>query len=215
MLAHFSQDPLLLQAFREGGDIHRRTAAALMNIFPEEVTPEMRSRAKAVNFGIIYGQQAFGLSRELNISVKEADKFIQLYFERYSKVKDYLERSKEEARRTGYARTMVGRERKITDIHNPNAQIRQAAERLAVNTPLQGSQADLIKIAMIAIDKRLKKEGLHSMMLLQIHDELVFEVPDTELEVMTALLKEEMEGAFSLSVPLTVEVNVGKNWKEC
>lgn len=215
LLAHFSQDPLLMEAFKSGGDIHRRTAAALLNIFPEEVTPEMRSRAKAVNFGIIYGQQAFGLSRELNISVKEADKFIQLYFERYSKVKEYLERSKEEARATGYARTMIGRERKIPDIHNPNPQIRQAVERLAINTPLQGSQADLIKIAMIAIDRRLKKEGLKSMMLLQIHDELMFEVPDKELETVKSLLKEEMEGAFSLSVPLTVEVNVGKNWKDC
>jgi len=215
LLAHFSQDPLLIEAFKSGGDIHRKTAAALMNIFPEEVTPEMRSRAKAVNFGIIYGQQAFGLSRELNISMKEADKFIQLYFERYSRVKEYLERSKEDARKTGYAKTMLGRERKIPDLNNPNLQIRQAAERLAVNTPLQGSQADLIKIAMIAIDKRLKNEGLKSMMLLQIHDELIFEVPDEELETIKILLKEEMEGAFSLSVPLTVEVNVGKNWKDC
>jgi DNA polymerase-1 len=215
LLAHFSQDPLLIEAFKSGDDVHKRTAATLFNVLPEWVTPEMRSRAKAVNFGIIYGQQAFGLSRELGIDTKEAEKFIRLYFEKYSKVKEYLQKSKDEAKATGFAKTMYGRVRKIPDINNPNGMIRQAAERLAINTPLQGSQADLIKAAMIVIDKRIKKENFKARLLLQIHDELIFELPEEEVPLFSALVKKEMEGILSLSIPLVVGMAVGKNWKDC
>jgi len=215
LLAHFSEDPKLISAFNHNEDIHAHTAAAIMNIPLSEVTKQLRYRAKAVNFGIIYGQQAFGLSRELNISVGEARTFIDKYFERYKKVREFLESRKEEARKTGKATTLFGRERAIPEINNKNPHIRAAAERLAINTPLQGTSADLIKKAMINIDKKLHRDHEVGYMILQIHDELIFELPDFEIETIESIVKEKMEGVVKFKIPLVVDITIGKNWKEC
>jgi DNA polymerase-1 len=175
----------------------------------------MRHQAKAVNFGILYGQQAFGLAKELNISSKEAARLIETYFERYAEVKKYLEICKESVRKTGASFTMTGRQRPIPDIYSNNPMVRQAAERLAVNTPLQGSQADLIKLAMIEIDKMLKHDQEEGSMVLQIHDELIFEVPDVRVEPLAEKIKKIMENIFVLKVPIIVDISIGKNWGEC
>lgn len=215
LLAHFSEDPELLHAFRHGEDIHVHTASLVFGVPASKVTPEMRSQAKTVNFGIIYGQGPYGLSRQLHISMGEASRFIETYFKRYSKVEAYTQSCIAEARKKGYSVTLTGRRRPIPEMNNKNQQIKASAERLAVNTPLQGTAADLIKMAMISIDKKMKKEGLESRMLLQIHDELIFEGPDGEMQDLKALVKHEMEKVISLSVPLEVHVSVGKNWGEC
>ncbi len=215
LLAHLSEDPALVKAFVEGEDIHTYTASLVFGVPLAEVTSEMRYRAKAVNFGIIYGQQAFGLSETLGISYEEAKKFIETYFIRYPKVKEYLEFCKESVRKTGRAVTMTGRQRPIPEIQSKNPMIRAAAERLAVNTPLQGSQADLIKIAMIQIDALLEKEKDWGMMLLQIHDALLFEVPDNHIDRLSSSVKSLMEGVFKLKVPLVVDISIGRNWEEC
>ncbi len=215
LLAHLSEDPHLVEAFVNGEDIHAHTAASIFHIPVHEVTKEQRQYAKVVNFGVIYGQQAFGLARELKISNKEAQAFIDMYFKLYSGVKEYLEECKERSRKTGKAVTFTGRERLIPEINNSNRMIRTAAERLAINTPLQGSSADLIKKAMLDMDQVLKEKKLQSMLILQVHDELVFEVPDSELSLMKSLVKEKMESVMKLKVPLVVDIAVGKNWKEC
>ncbi len=215
LLAHFSEDPTLISAFQNNEDIHTHTAATILNIPMSEVTKQQRYQAKAVNFGILYGQQAFGLSREMGVSMEEAKNFIQTYFERYSRVKEYIESCKEKARKTGKAYTLIGRERAIPEIHNKNPMIRQAAERLAVNTPLQGTAADLIKKAMIVIDQKLASRQQLGFMVLQIHDELFFEIPDFETVAIEHLVKTEMEQVYKLKVPLIVDVSIGKNWKEC
>lgn len=215
LLAHFSGDPNLIEAFKRNEDIHAHTAASIFGVPMDQVTKEMRHRAKAVNFGVIYGQQAFGLARELGIDFKEAKAFIDLYFERFPTVKTYIEECKEKARATGRATTYTGRERALPEILSKNPQIRAAAERLAVNTPLQGSAADLIKTAMLTIDKLLHKEGYLGYMILQIHDELIFELPDFELPGIESLVKNTMEQALTLKVPLIVNISIGKNWKEC
>jgi len=214
LLAHFSGDPALLSAFKENFDVHSYTASQIFDVSMEEVTKEMRYQAKAVNFGIVYGQQAFGLSQELGISTKEAQSFINKYFERYSGVKKYLEKSKEQAKKSGKATTLMGRERLIPEINSKNGMLRQAAERLAVNTPLQGSQADIIKMAMIHIDQVLAKSEKLAQLVLQIHDELIFEVPDFELLDLETIIRKEMEGVVKLKVPLTVDITIGKNWEE-
>lgn len=215
LLAHFSEDPHLIQAFQKGEDIHSHTAASIFGVPLDSVTYDMRYRAKAVNFGVIYGQQAFGLARELNIDFKEAKAFIERYFDTFPRVKEYLEDCKERARKEGKAVTYTGRERAIPEINSKNAQIRAAAERLAVNTPLQGGAADLIKQAMISIDQQLKKERLLGYMILQIHDELIFELPDFELLSLEPIVKSTMENVLTLKIPLTVNISIGKNWKEC
>jgi DNA polymerase-1 len=215
LLAHLSQDPVLLAAFRNNEDIHTFTAASMFGIDLDQVTQEQRYQAKAINFGIVYGQQAFGLARELNIEVKQAAAFIDMYFKRYHKVKEYIELSKENARMTGKAVTLTGRERAIPEIHNKNMQIRSAAERLAINTPLQGTAADLIKLAMLKIDEELVAAKTQGFMILQIHDELIFEIPDAEIPFFLKLVPEVMQGVMKLDVPLIVDINVGKNWKEC
>lgn len=215
LLAHFSEDPVLIDAFTKQEDVHTRTAATIFDVPLEEVTKEQRYQAKAVNFGIIYGQQAFGLSQELGISVKTAAAIIERYFQRYPKVKEYLEMCKQLAKREGKAVTYTGRERLIPEINSKNIMIRIGAERLAVNTPIQGSQADLIKIAMIEINKRLEEEKKKGYMILQIHDELIFEVPDEELKSIEKIVREAMEGVIKLKIPLIVDINIGKNWKEC
>lgn len=215
LVAHLSDDPNMIKAFTNNEDIHAFTAASILNIPLNEVTKLQRFQAKAVNFGIIYGQQAFGLSQELNISVEEAKAFIETYFTRYKKVKEFLEFCKEQTRKTGKAVTVVGRERPIPEIDSKNPHIRSAAERLAINTPLQGTAADLIKLAMLKIDKQLTDEKTSGFMVLQVHDELIFEVPDEEIPKFQKIVKSTMEGVFSLKVPLVVNMAVGKNWKEC
>ena len=215
LLAHLSEDPDLVYAFQSGEDIHVYTASRIFNISPTEVTKEQRHSAKAVNFGIIYGQQAYGLSLELGIDVKEAGLFIERYFERFKRVKEFIEECKQTARLTGRATTLTGRERLIPEITSKNAQIRTAAERLSINTPLQGAAADLIKLAMLRVAKTMSEKQLRSLMILQIHDELLFEVPNEELELMQKLVKEEMQTVLELKVPLVVDIHVGKNWAEC
>ncbi len=215
LLAHLSEDPTLVKAFAEGEDIHTFTAALVFETSLSEVTPKMRNLAKTVNFGIIYGQQAFGLAQQLGIEYSEAEAFIKAYFERYPKVKDFLHFCKESARRTGRAITLTGRQRPIPEMNNKNPAIRSAAERLAINTPLQGTAADLIKMAMIQVDSYLKKHPTSGMMVLQIHDELLFETPEEEAHKLSSKVKMIMEGIFELSVPLIVDISIGKNWGEC
>ncbi len=215
LLAHFSEDPTLISAFQNNEDIHAHTASIIFNVPIQEVTKMLREHAKAVNFGVIYGQQAFGLSQQLGIDVKEAAAFIDTYFKRYTRVKEFVEHCKEQARKSGKAVTYIGRERLIPEINSKNGQIRAAAERLAVNTPLQGTAADLIKSAMLAIDKRLLAERKLGFMMLQIHDELIFELPDFEILDMEMLVREEMQKGLKINVPLVVDITIGKNWKEC
>jgi DNA polymerase-1 len=215
LLAHLSEDPILLSAFENGEDIHRHTASVVFHVPLEEVTKDMRSRAKAVNFGIIYGQGAYGLSQVIKVSQKEASQFIAHYFEQYPQVKLFLESCKDSARLTGKTVTITGRERLVPEILSKNIQIRNAAERLAVNTPFQGSAADLIKLAMLSINEELKNSSHQGYMILQVHDELIFEVPDDEVPYFKNLIKNKMETVIDLKVPLIVDVEVGKNWKEC
>lgn len=215
LLAHLSEDPVLIEAFKKGEDIHAHTASRVFHVPLELVSSEMRSKAKAVNFGIIYGQGSYGLSQAIGISQKEAAQFIGLYFEKYPKVKAFLEKCKDSTRMTGKSVTLIGRERLIPEILSQNTQIRNAAERLAVNTPFQGSAADLIKKAMLDIQKAIENQGLQGYLILQIHDELIFEVPDSEIESFRTLIKEKMENVIQLKVPLIVNVEIGKNWKEC
>ncbi|MCB1112667.1 MAG: DNA polymerase I [Chlamydiales bacterium] len=215
ILAHLSGDPTLVKAFADGEDIHAHTAATLFGVAPDQINKELRTRAKAVNFGIIYGQGPFGLSQSLGISVKEAKDFIQMYFDRFSHVKEYLETCKEYAREHGKAVTITGRERAIPEIKSQNQQIRASAERLAINTPFQGTAADLIKMAMITIDTLLKKEQKLGYMILQIHDELIFELPDFEIPLIEPLVRDNMQNVLELKVPLEVNISIGKNWKEC
>lgn len=215
ILAHLSKDPLLTQAFLSGEDIHTSTAAHIFNVPLSEVTKEQRYHAKAVNFGIVYGQQAFGLSQELGIDVKEASAFITAYFQRYPLVKAFIEQCKERTRETGKATTYIGRERLIPEIHSKNSLIRGAAERLAMNTPIQGTAADLIKLAMLRIDKKLQEVQSKGYLILQIHDELIFEVPDEEINALKFLVQETMQNVLKLQIPLVVDLSIGKNWAEC
>ncbi len=214
LLAHFSEDKLLVEAFRRGDDIHTLTASQVFGVPPLMVDAEHRRRAKAVNFGIVYGLSAFGLSQQLGIEPREAKQFIDAYFEKYSGVRRFIDSTLEQARRDGKVFTLFGRVRPIPDINGKNANLRGFAERTAVNTPLQGTAADLIKLAMIRIDREIQSRRLKSRMTLQVHDELVFEVPEDEVETMRQLVKHEMENVHPLRVPLLVEVGVGKNWRD-
>jgi DNA polymerase-1 len=214
LLAHLSRDPLLMEAFRNGEDIHTRTASEVLGVPPLMVTPEARREAKAVNFGIVYGISAFGLAAQLGISRAEAEKYIRHYFERYAGVRRFLDETIAEVRRTGVTRTIFGRERPIPDINSGNSNARGFAERTAVNSPLQGAAADLIKVAMVRLDAALQAGGHRATMLLQVHDELVFECPPEEVEDITRLVKREMEGACQLDVPLLVDIGVGANWRD-
>jgi DNA polymerase I len=214
LLAHFSDDPLLLEAFRNGEDIHTRTASEVLGVPPMLVTPEARREAKAVNFGIVYGISGFGLAQQLGIPRAEAEKYIKNYFARYAGVRAFIDRTIAEVRLSGVTRTMFGRERPIPDINSRNANARGFAERTAVNSPLQGTAADLIKLAMVRIDGLLSEGGYQSTMLLQVHDELVFEGPPEELPAVSELVKRQMEGACDLKVPLLVDVGVGDNWRD-
>jgi DNA polymerase-1 len=212
LLAHFSGDPALLQAFREGMDIHRQTAAAVFNIHPEIVSAEMRRQAKVINFGIIYGMSAFGLAKQLGVGTRLAQGFIQRYFERHPQVKVYLDRTLEEARRLGWVTTLMGRRRQIPQINSSNRLVRQEAERSAVNTPLQGTAADIIKKAMLEVEAALKQASLAGSMLLQLHDELLLEVPQAEVRATAKMVRQAMEGVVNLKIPLIVDLSAGYNW---
>ena len=214
VLAHLSEDPVLLDAFRQGEDIHTRTAAEVFGMHPGMQTSEVRRRAKAINFGIVYGQTPFGLAKELEISQREAQEFIRRYFERYQGVKQFIDATIAETRKTQVTRTMFGRLRQIPEINSRNPALRNFAERTAVNSPIQGTAADLIKLAMIRIHARLEQQQLKTMMLLQVHDELVFDLPHDEVEVAQALVQSEMEKVIELRVPLVVAIGTGKNWME-
>ena len=214
VMAHMADVPALKESFAAGEDIHRRTASEIFNVFPDMVSDEMRRQAKTINFGVLYGMGSFSLAKDLGIPRKEAQAFIDSYFERYPAVLQFMEARKEEARRHQYVTTLLGRRCAIPEINSKNGAERSYAERNAINYPIQGSAADIIKVAMVKIDCRLREEGLLSRMVLQVHDELVFDVPQKELEQVKELVKTEMEAAVSLSVPLVVDVGVGANWSE-
>jgi DNA polymerase-1 len=214
ILAHLSEDPVLVEAFRRGEDIHSRTAQEVFDVAPFAQTREHRRVAKVINFGVIYGLSPFGLAQQLDIDQKEAAKFITKYFERYRGVKDFLDRQIAETRKTGVTRTLFGRIRQIPEINSPQLNLRNFAERTAMNTPMQGAAADLIKLAMIELDRRLPEENFKSRMILQVHDELLFEGPEKEIPRLTKLVKEVMEGVHKLSVPVAAETKVGCNWRD-
>ena len=214
LLAHFSEDKLLVEAFRRGDDIHTLTASQVFGVPPLMVTSDHRRQAKVVNFGIVYGLSAFGLSQQLGIEPGEARRFIEAYFEKYAGVRAFIDSTLDEARRDQKVKTLFGRVRPIPDINSKNVNQRGFAERTAVNTPLQGTAADLIKLAMIRIDEEIRKRRMKSRMTLQVHDELVFEVPESEVEAMKTLVRERMEDAHKLVVPLLVELGVGSNWRD-
>lgn len=212
ILAHLSDDETLINAFNNGEDIHRITASKVLGIPEDEITPEERNRAKAVNFGVIYGMSGFGLSEELGISRKEAETYIKEYFKKYHKVKDFLDLLVKQAKETGYSLTIFQRKRPIPEITASNYMVRQMGERLAMNSPIQGSAADIIKLAMIEVSKRLKRENLTSKLILQVHDELIIQVAKEEKDKVEALLCESMERAVALKVKLAVALNTGENW---
>ncbi|MEW6570160.1 MAG: DNA polymerase I, partial [Nitrospirota bacterium] len=214
ILAHFSGDKGLTEAFNANLDIHARTASEIFNIAIDRVTSDMRRIAKTVNFGVIYGISPFGLSETLNISKEEAKKYIDQYFERHPRVKDYIARMTAEAREKGHIKTLFGRKRAIPEVRSKNSAMRQLGERLAVNSPIQGTAADIIKIAMINIWKKIKDEEMKTRMILQVHDELLFELPIEELTIANEIVRKEMEEAATLSVPIAVEIKYGKNWAE-
>jgi DNA polymerase-1 len=214
VMAHFSGDPVLTDAFRNGEDIHARTAQEVFGVGPMAQNAEHRRAAKAINFGIIYGLSPFGLAQQLGIGQKEAAQFINAYFTRYRGVKEFLDRTLAETRKSGVAKTLFGRIRPIPEINSSQAQLRSFAERTALNSPLQGTAADLIKLAMISIDRRLSAEKFEAKMILQVHDELLFEAPAKEKDKLEKLVREEMEGVHELAVPLVVEICSGPNWRD-
>jgi DNA polymerase-1 len=214
LLAHLSQDPAFTEAFRRGGDIHRETAALIFGVAGDDVTPDMRARAKTINFATIYGQGPFALSRQLGIPQEEAKDFIRQYFERFAGVRRFRDETVERARRLGYVETLFGRRRYIPELKDPSFNVRSFGERTAMNSPLQGSAADLIKLAMINLHGALAATSSGGAILLQVHDELVLEAPEAEVEGVVAVVRREMEGAATLEVPLVVEIGVGPNWLE-
>ncbi|MBI3922361.1 MAG: DNA polymerase I, partial [Armatimonadetes bacterium] len=214
VLAHISQDTRLLHAFRNDEDIHTRTAADLYHVEPDGVEPEMRRTAKVINFGIAYGMSSYGLAANLDINPAEAQVIIDSYFATFPGVRAYMESIVAQARQTGYVTTLLHRRRSLPDINSPNRQAREFAERTAINTPIQGTAADIIKCAMVAIAARMASEGLQTRMTLQVHDELVFEVVREEFPRVVPLIRESMENALQLAVPLKVEVKAGDNWRD-
>ncbi|NLL89948.1 MAG: DNA polymerase I [Dehalococcoidales bacterium] len=211
-LAHLSDDPQLVATFTSDQDIHTDTAIRLFGVEKSKVTADMRRLAKTVNFGVIYGMSGYGLEQATEFSRKEAEKFISAYFEKYPRVKEYLEETKEQARRLGYVQTILGRRRLIPEVNSSNRNLREAAERMAINMPVQGTSADIIKVAMVKLDKEMAKLGLKSRLLLQVHDELIFEVPDDEMDTMRGLAVKVMSEAIALRIPLKVETRSGKSW---
>ena len=214
ILAHFSRDEELLAAFRSGEDVHRRTAAGVLGVAPEDVSADQRARAKAINFGIIYGSSAFGIANQLGIASADAQKTIDAYFERYRGVRRFLDETMQAARTQGHVQTLLGRRRYLPDLQSRNRVLRNAAERMAVNSVIQGTAADLIKKAMVEVDAALRERGLGAQMILQVHDELVFEVAAADAEATGQVVRERMERVWPLDVPLLVEVGIGRNWRE-
>ena len=214
ILAHISGDKTMQEAFLTGQDIHRSTAAKIYGIPQSEVTPRLRSSAKAINFGIMYGKGAYSLSKDIGVSVKEAEAFLQTYLATFPNIDGYMEKTIADARQCGYVSTLFGRRRALPELTASNFNTRSFGERVARNMPIQGTAADVIKLAMVRVDKRLRKEQLKAKLILQVHDELIVECPEEEKERVAALLTEEMEGAMHLSVPLTAEAHWGKNWLE-
>ena len=214
LLAHFSEDELLVEAFRRGDDIHELTATAVFGVPAQEQTLEHRRRAKAINYGIVYGISPFGLAQQIGTPQSEAEEFINEYFNRYQGVRRFIDSTIAEVRRTQEVRTFSGRRRRIPDISTKDYNARGFAERTAINTPLQGGAADLIKLAMIRIQRELRERKLRSRMILQVHDELVLEVPRDEVEPAAQIVREGMEQAYSFRVPLVAEVAVGPNWRD-
>ena len=214
IMAHLSGDETLLTAFRDGADIHAATAAEIFSVAADEVSSDQRRKAKAINFGLIYGMSAFGLAKQLNIGRQEAQQYIDIYFDRYPGVKRYMDDIRESAAEQGYVETVFGRRLYLPDINAKNGQLRKYAERTAINAPMQGTAADIIKTAMINIQKELESNNLATTMIMQVHDELVFEVPDAELAILQPLIREKMQSAAILDVPLLVDIGLGKNWGE-
>ena len=214
LLAHLSADEHLVAAFNSGADLHTSTAARVFGVTPEDVTPALRSRAKAVNFGIVYGQQAYGLAQSLEIPMAEAKEMIDRYFEVYPGVRAYLDDTVREAKASGFATTMFGRKRHIPDLRSSNGQQRGFGERTAMNHPMQGTAADIIKMAMNEVQRRLLAEGFEAQLMIQVHDELDFSVPVDEVERLSAMVREVMEHVAELRVPLLVDVSWGPTWAE-
>ncbi|MCL2140394.1 MAG: DNA polymerase I [Dehalococcoidia bacterium] len=212
VLAHLSTDEALMAMFEHGDDVHSATAASLFDVEVHAVTKDMRRLAKTVNFGVIYGMSGYGLEQATGLTRSEAEEFIVTYFSRFPGVRDYLEKTKEQARKLGYVQTLLGRRRYIQDINSPNRMIREAAERMAINMPVQGTSADIIKVAMLSVDQEIARQSLKAKMLLQVHDELIFEVPQDELSVVEEFLPRLMENAVRLSVPVTVDIKIGSDW---
>ena len=213
-MAHLSGDAGLQRAFAEGLDVHRATAAEVFGVDVEQVTGEQRRSAKAINFGLIYGMSAFGLAKQLHVGRNEAQQYIDLYFERYPGVQKYMEATREQAAEQGYVETLAGRRLHLPEINSSNGMRRQAAERTAINAPMQGTAADIIKRAMLNVAAWLADSGLDARMVMQVHDELVLEVAEADLDALKAGLKQQMESAVELDVPLVVDVGVGDNWDE-
>jgi DNA polymerase-1 len=214
ILAHLCGDPGLQKAFKDNVDIHRRTASEVLGIVEDDVTYEQRSAAKAINFGLMYGMGAFRLARDLKITRPEAQTYIDRYFERFSSVKAFMDGTIESGRELGYVTTMLGRRRYVPELRSKNFNRRAGAERAAINTPVQGTAADIIKLAMLRVDRVLKQNNSGARMLLQVHDELVFDVPTGEADEVSSVIKQEMESVVALDVPLVVQIAHGNNWNE-
>lgn len=212
LLAHISGDEAMCEAFRSGADIHRSTAARIYGLPPEQVTPALRSSAKAVNFGIVYGISDFSLAQDIGVTRKEAGEFIKTYLDTYPGVKKYMEDIKQTGREQGYVTTLFGRRRALPELKSKNFNMRSFGERVAMNTPIQGTAADIIKIAMVRVRDRLLRDGLQSRLILQVHDELILEAPKDEQETAMRLLTEEMENAFRMDAPLVAEAKAGHSW---
>ncbi|MGH9856304.1 MAG: DNA polymerase, partial [Acidobacteriota bacterium] len=214
VMAHLSGDETLIDSFLKNEDIHARTASEVFDVPMEMMTKEIRNQAKAINYGINYGQSPFGLSQLLGIEQKAAKEYIERYFEKYPKVKAYLDETKRFVMEHGYVTTMFGRRRYIPEIRSKDRMVFMAAERAAINSPLQGSAADIIKLAMLAVQKEIQSRKMQTKMIMQVHDELVFEVPDNEKVEVSAVIQKEMQSVCKLIVPLTVDLSIGKNWRE-
>ena len=214
LMAHFSGDAAMLEAFRTGQDVHARTASEIFDVPLSEVTPQLRSRAKAVNFGLIYGISGFGLARNTGVSPREAQEFIRRYFEKYPGVKRFMEEAAEEGKTRGYAETLMGRRRYLPELQSTKQVVREFGKRAAMNTPVQGTAADIIKLAMVRVDESLRREKLRSRLILQVHDELLLECPPDEVERASVLLRDAMEHVIALAVPLEADVHEGANWAD-
>ena len=212
VLAHLSEDPGMVEAFLNGEDIHSATASQMYEVGMEEVTADMRRIAKVLNFGVVYGLSAYGIAQQTEFNPEEGHRFIETYFARYPGIREYIESVKEQAKQAGYVSTMLGRRRYIPEIHSSNYNVRQAAQRAAVNMPIQGGAADIMKLAMIRVHRRIQESSLRAKMLLQVHDELLFEVPAAEVDDLRELVLEEMPRALEMNVPLKVDFKTGYNW---